>query len=194
MTAGSWIRSTILPAILILTISGCSIFSGGTDPITVSSKPIEINIIQPSMPRGIDLNDIKWNVVSTAPIANLCVKNSDTDPDNPGAREKEDNPDGALNEKGKIIRICKNGKEHPEWPSDYSYLDQFLDNNKKLNNGDIVFMAISIGDYEIMSGNMQELRRYIREVQEVVVYYRNVTIKTPKGDQQGLGAQVKVKK
>jgi len=28
---------------------------------------------------------------------------------------------------------------------------------------------------------MQELRRYIREVQEVVVYYRNVTIKNPDG-------------
>ena len=192
MTAVNWTRSTILPAILILTISGCSIFKGGTAPITVSSKPIEINIIQPTMPRGIDLEDIKWNVVSTAPIANLCVKNSDTD-DKPGAREKEDNPDGALNEKGKVIRICKNGKEHPEWPAGYSYLDQFLDNNKKLNNGDIVFMAISIGDYEIMSGNMQELRRYIREVQEVVVYYRNVTIKTPKGSEKGVGVQAKVK-
>ena len=54
-------------------------------------------------------------------------------------------------------------------------------------------MAISIGDYEVMSGNMQELRRYIREVQEVVVYYRNVTIKTPKGDQAGVGVQAKVK-
>ena len=61
--------------------------------------------------------------------------------------------------------------------------------NKERNNGDIVFMAISIGDYEIMSGNMQELRRYIREVQEVIVYYRNVTI----NDKPAVGAQVKVK-
>ena len=43
-----------------------------------------------------------------------------------------------------------------------------------------------------MAFNMQELRRYIREVQEVVVYYRNVTIKSPDGDQPGVGAQVKV--
>jgi len=40
---------------------------------------------------------------------------------------------------------------------------------------------------------MQELRRYIREVQEVVVYYRNVTIKTPKGDEDAVGAKVKLK-
>ena len=87
MTAGNWIRSTILPAILILTISGCSTF--GTKPITVSSKPIDIKIIQPAMPRGIDLEDIKWNVVSTAPIANPCVKNAEGS-ENPGVREKMD--------------------------------------------------------------------------------------------------------
>ena len=190
MTAANWTHLMILPAILILTTS-CSTF--GVKPIQVSSKPVEINIIQPTMPRGIDLEDIKWNVVSTAPIANLCVKNSDSDPDKPGAREKEDHPDGLLKEDGTPVRVCKNGKENPEWPEGYSYLDQFLDNNKKLNNGDIVFMAISVGDYEIMSGNMQELRRYIREVQEVIVYYRNVTIKTPKGQEKAVGVQAKVK-
>ena len=84
---------------------------------------------------------------------------------------------------------CANGKEHPEWKEGYTYLDRFLETNKKDNNGDIVFMAISIGDYEVMSGNMQELRRYIREVQEVVVYYRNVTI----NDKPAVGAKVKLK-
>ena len=52
---------------------------------------------------------------------------------------------------------------------------------KKMNNGDVVFVAMSISDYELLAYNMQELRRYIREVQEVVVYYRNVTIKNPDG-------------
>ena len=59
-----------------------------------------------------------------------------------------------------------------------------------MNNGDVVFVAFSIGDYEMMSYNMQELRRYIREVQEVVVYYRNVTIKNPDGStSEGRGFQ-----
>jgi len=170
------IRLMTLPAILILTTS-CSIFGGGTAPITVSSKPVDIRIIQPSMPRGIDLEDIKWNVISTAPIANPCVKNAEGS-ENPGKREKLE--DGS----------CANGKEHPEWKDGYTYLDRFLERNQKDNNGDIVFMAISIGDYEVMSGNMQELRRYIREVQEVVVYYRNVTI----NDKPAIGAEVKLKK
>jgi len=37
-----------------------------------------------------------------------------------------------------------------------------------------------------MSYNMQELRRYIREVQEVVVYYRSVTI----NDKEGIAGEV----
>ena len=72
-------------------------------------------------------------------------------------------------------------RENPDWPEGYTYLDRFLDDMKKMNSGDVVFVAMSIGDYELMSYNMQELRRYIREVQEVVVYYRNVTIKNPDG-------------
>ena len=47
---------------------------------------------------------------------------------------------------------------------------------KKKNNGDVVFVAMTVGDYKMMSQNTQELRRYIRELGEVIVYYRNVTI------------------
>ena len=175
MIAKSLIRWTILAPRLILTISGCSLF--GTKQIEVSSKPIEIEIIQPTMPRSIDLKEPEWHVVSTAKIANPCVK------DEEGNRPRQKIDD---------VWVCDLGKENPDWPDDYTYLDRFLDDVKKKNNGDIVFFAISVEDYELMAYNMQELRRYIREVQEVVVYYRNVTIKTPTGDQPAVGAQVKV--
>ena len=143
---------TILP---LLIISGCA-----TKQVEVISKPIEIEIIQPTMPRAIDLKEPKWFVVSEAKIANPCLKN----------------------EEGK--RDCNLGKEHPDWPEGYTYLDKFLDDIKKLNGGDVVFVAMTIDDYELMSFNMQELRRYLREVQEVVIYYRNVTIKNPDGSTQ----------
>ena len=175
MTVKNLTRWMILAPILILTISGCSIF--GTKEIEVSSKPIEIDIIQPTMPRAIDLKEPNWHVVSTAKIANPCVK------DEEGKRPRQ-----KIND----VWVCDLGKENPDWPDDYTYLDRFLDDVKKKNNGDIVFFAISVEDYELMAFNMQELRRYIREVQEVVVYYRNVTIKTPTGDQPAVGAQVKV--
>jgi len=164
MTAKNWIRWTLLAPILTLTISGCSLMGNmGTKEIKVSSKPIEIDIIQPSMPRAIDLKEPVWHVVSTAKIANPCLKNEE------GKRLRNED------------KTCTLGKEHPDWPEGYTYLDRYLDDVKKKNNGDIVFFAISVEDYELMAFNMQELRRYIREVQEVIVYYRNVTIKNPDG-------------
>ena len=123
-------------------ISGCA-----TKQVEVISKPIEIEIIQPTMPRAIDLKEPRWFVVSEAKIANPCNKN----------------PEGK--------RDCTLGKENPSWPDGYTYLDRFLDDIKKLNGGDVVFVAMTIDDYELMSFNMQE----------VVVYYRNVTIKNPDG-------------
>ena len=39
---------------------------------------------------------------------------------------------------------------------------------------------MTIPDYEVMTYNMQELKRYITELKEVVVYYKTVT--TPKGE------------
>ncbi len=181
MTAKSLTRWTIPALISTLIISGCSTF--GTKPITVSSAPVKIDIIQPAMPRNIDLKEPVWHVVSTAKITNPCVK------DEEGKRPKMDHPEGKLNDKGKVIRVCALGKENPDWPEGYTYLDRFLDDVKKKNNGDVVFFAISVEDYELMAYNMQELRRYIREVQEVVVYYRNVTI----DDEPAVGAQVKLK-
>ena len=41
--------------------------------------------------------------------------------------------------------------------------------------GELVFLAMTIPDYEVMAYNMQELKRYITELKDVVVYYREVT-------------------
>ena len=50
----------------------------------------------------------------------------------------------------------------------------------KKQEGELVFLAMTIPDYEVMAYNMQELKRYITELKEVVVYYKTVT--TPKGE------------
>jgi hypothetical protein len=60
---------------------------------------------------------------------------------------------------------------------------------KKQNNGEVVFVATSVGDYEVMAEDMQEIKRYIKQVGEVIVYYREVTL--PNG-QKGVGAEIKV--
>ena len=53
-------------------------------------------------------------------------------------------------------------------------LDEFLERVQK-EQGQVVFFAMSVPDYELMAYNMQELKRYINELKEVVVYYRTVT-------------------
>lgn len=57
-------------------------------------------------------------------------------------------------------------------------VDEFLERVEK-EHGSIVFVAMSIPDYELMSYNMQELKRYVIELKEVVVYYRKVTTENP---------------
>ena len=35
---------------------------------------------------------------------------------------------------------------------------------------------MSPADYELMAFNLQEIRRYVKEMNEVIVYYRKVTL------------------
>ena len=154
-------KAYIISALIL--ISGCSLIP--ERQIDIVSKPIQIDIMQPDLPRAVQLTAPKWYVVSEARIANLCKKVEDKRP-----------------------KTCElSERENPEWPEGYTYLDRFLDEMKEQNNGDIVFVATSVGDYKVMAEDMQELKRYIKQLGEVVVYYRNVTM--PNGD-KGLGAAI----
>ena len=81
---------------------------------------MERQIVQPIMPREIDLEEVRWLTIT---------------PEN-------------YEEQFKVI-------EEQE--------------------GELVFLAMTIPDYEVMAYNMQELKRYITELKDVVVYYREVT-------------------
>ena len=77
-------------AILLLTTSGCALL--GTKQVEIVSKPIEIDIMQPVLPRPVDLTAPQWYVVSEARIANPCVKveQEDGSMKRPKACAKED--------------------------------------------------------------------------------------------------------
>ena len=53
---------------------------------------------------------------------------------------------------------------------------------KEQNNGEVLFVATSVGDYKVMAEDMQELKRYIKQLGEVVIYYREVTAPKPDSD------------
>ena len=152
---------------LTLLISGCSLIP--TKKVEIVSTPIEIDILQPDLPRPVQLTAPKWWVISEARITNPCKKvvQEDGTEKRPKACAKEDT-------------------ENPDWPEGYTYLDQFLDEMKEQNNGEVLFVATTIGDYKVMAEDMQELKRYINQLGEVIIYYRNVTI----NGEDGVGAAV----
>ena len=119
---------------LTLTISGCSLM--GTKEVEIISKPVKVEIMQPTLPRPVELTAPKWFVVSEARITNPCVK---VDEKRPKSCSLED-------------------RENPDWPEGYTYLDRFLDEMKEQNGGEILFVATTIGDYKVMAEDMQELK------------------------------------
>ena len=123
----SWKTSRNLAILLTISMMGSSCSLIPTKQIEVTSKPLERTIVQPVMPREIDLKSVKWLTVT---------------PDN--------------------------------WEEQLKIIEE--------QEGELVFLALSIPDYELMAYNMQELKRYITELKDVVVYYREVT--TPQEDAQ----------
>jgi ABC-type Mn2+/Zn2+ transport system ATPase subunit len=51
-----------------------------------------------------------------------------------------------------------------------SNLEQFLNENEK-RNGTIVFIAIDVNEYEALSSNVAELRRYIEQQMDIIEFY-----------------------
>ncbi len=116
----SWktLKVSAVSLMTLMMVSNCSLLP--TRTLEVKAKPIERTIVQPIMPREIDLKTVRWLTIT---------------PEN-------------FEEQFKVI-------EEQE--------------------GELVFLAMTIPDYELMAYNMQELKRYITELKDVVVYYRKVT-------------------
>ena len=173
------IARTLVSLLLLTTIvSGCSLLP--QRQVEIISKPVPINIIQPQLPRPINLADIQMSVVSEAVITNPCKRSISFEP------QKFDDKGIEQLKRPKACDLSE--RENPDWPEGYTYLDRFLDEMREQNNGDVVFVATSVGDYKVMAEDMQELKRYIKQLGEVVIYYRNVTM--PNGE-KGVGVGVK---
>jgi|TARA_R110000744_G_scaffold293852_1_gene404149 hypothetical protein len=155
----------IAVVLALLTISGCSLLTPAPREVEIITKPIRIDIVQPVLPRAIDLKEPRWYVVSDAKVIENCLKN----------------------EEGKSD--CKLGREDL-YPEGYTHLDKFIDGIKKRHGGDVVFVAMSVEDYEMMSYNTQEIKRYINQLGEVIVYYRNVTL----NDEEAAAVEIKLEK
>lgn len=106
--------------LFFITIAGILLF-GCAQPVTITSKPLELNIAQPADPLPVTLLPIDFKVVT------------------------KDN------------------------------VDAFISNLEKIQGPKPVFIAITTSDYENLSLNLAELRRYIEQQTAIIVYYKTVT-------------------
>jgi len=47
-------------------------------------------------------------------------------------------------------------------------------------NGDLLFYAISVRDYETLALNMAEIKRFIQQQKQIIIYYENAVKPKPK--------------
>ena len=104
---------------ILMMACSCSLLP--TKQIEVTAKPMDRTIVQPVMPREIDLKQVKWLTIT---------------PEN--------------------------------FEEQFALIEE--------QEGELVFLAMTVPDYETMAYNMQEIKRYITELKDVVVYYRKVTV------------------
>ncbi len=62
--------------------------------------------------------------------------------------------------------------------------DAFKDRFQK-EHGDLVFYGLSVRDYETISYNMAELKRFIDQQQQIIIYYEEAVKPTKKEDTDG---------
>ena len=100
------VSKQIAIVLALLMISGCSLLQQPPREVEIITKPIKIDIVQPVLPRSLNLKEPKWYVVSDTKIIENCLKN----------------------EEGKSD--CKLGREDL-YPEGYTYFDKFIDDIKK---------------------------------------------------------------
>jgi hypothetical protein len=49
-------------------------------------------------------------------------------------------------------------------------------------NGDLLFYALSVRDYETLALNMAELKRFLEQQKQLIVYYEKAVAPTPKAE------------
>tara|TARA_R110002126_G_scaffold51450_8_gene140683 strand:+ start:827 stop:1177 length:351 start_codon:yes stop_codon:yes gene_type:complete len=53
-------------------------------------------------------------------------------------------------------------------------LDEFIQMLRDTKSH-VVFFAITPDNYEVMAYNLQDIRRYIKELKEIIVYYKSIS-------------------
>ena len=172
--------------IIILGLASCSSMQQAPQPlppVKVITEEVKLEIYQPPLPQEISMRDIEWYVLTTTPCKPATGENKNpkyytterfqyedyTKDDGTTARRVVRDAEGnrvelppLKDENGKVIEVCGN-------------IDQKIAELEKRIGGDFVMMGISVKGYENMAYNLQEIKRYLKQQKEIILYYREAT-------------------
>ena len=171
---------------LILFLSACSSMQPAYQappPVKVITEQVQLEIYQPPLPQEIQMRELDLYVITNTPCKPATGEHKNpkyytterfayedyTKEDGTSARRVQRDAEGnrielpqLLDENGKGIEVCGN-------------LEQKIAEIEKRIGGDFVIMGMTIKGYENMAFNLQEIKRYINQQKEIILYYREAT-------------------
>jgi len=175
-----------LIGVIILGLSACGSMQQMPQPlppVKVITEEVNLEIYQPPLPQEISMRDIQWYVLTNTPCKPATGENKNPKyytterfqyeeyikDDGSTARRVMRDAEGnrielepLTDENGKVIEVCGN-------------IDQKIAEIESRIGGDFVMMGITVKGYENMAYNLQEIKRYINQQKEIVLYYREAT-------------------
>jgi len=179
-------RQLLIAMAGILLITGCSTMSQGPQPlppVKVITETVQLDIYQPPLPQEIRMQNVDWKVITNTPCKPATGENKNpryytterfqyeeyTKEDGSTARRVVRDVDGnrvelpqLVDQHGEGIEVCGN-------------LEQKIAEIEKELGGDFVVLAITPKGYENMAANLQDIKRYIKQQKEIILYYREAT-------------------
>lgn len=172
--------------LVIIGLSACSSMQQMPQPlppVKVITEEVKLEIYQPPLPQAIQMLDVEWSVLTNTPCKPATGENRNpkyyttekfqseeyTKEDGTTATRAVRDADGnripnpvLVDEHGEEIMVCGN-------------IDQKIAEVEKRLGGDFVVMAITPKGYENMAANLQDIKRYIKQQKEIILYYREAT-------------------
>ena len=180
-------RQLLIAMAGILLITGCSTMSQGPQPlppVKVITETVQLEIYQPPLPQEIRMQDVKWSVITNTPCKPATGENrnpkyytterfqyDEVVDETTGETKRQVSRDADGNrielpplkdDNGNVIQVCGN-------------LEQKIAEIEKELGGEFVILAITPKGYENMAYNLQEIKRYINQQKEIILYYREAT-------------------
>lgn len=170
----------------LIVLAGCSTLQQGPQPlppVKVITETVQLEIYQPPLPQEIRMQDVQWHVLTDSPCKPATGENRNpkyyttqqyqseeyTKEDGTTSTRAVRDADGnriplpvLVDKHGDEIMVCGN-------------LNQKIAEIEKELGGEFVIMAITPKGYENMAYNLQEIKRYIKQQKEIILYYRDAT-------------------